>query len=321
MMISRASYVSRLLGEHEVRRTTQSGSRSQSTSRSQTTGQNYSRNAGTTSGSNSGGSEGYARNYGGFLTLLLKGRSRQFGWNWSRSHSTTAGVSRGSSTSTTDAYSDATTTGWNEGVHKRSLLNADEIGRFLSRIDDRGHPAYPGLALAILPGRDPLLARRVNYFEAPVFAGRFDPHPDHPPPPTLAELAAMAQRPATRGLPSPDPRPNRSSLGFWQAIASFLRTVFWLLRWTWSAAWKLTAIAAVVIVGIVLLREDPTGAGAANSGNAAASGVTTFFSEHNPKYGTRRHNGCCSAGGAANRGRKNLSPRRKSLGVARCGSK
>ena len=253
------SYVSRLLGEHEVRRTTQSGSRSQSTSRSQTSGENYSRNTGMTSGSSSGEFDGYSRNSGGFLTLVPKGRGRQSGSNWSRSDSTTEGISRGTSTSVGKSYSDSTTTGWGEGVHKRSLLNADEIGRFLSRIDNRDHAAYPGLVLAITPGRDPLLARRVNYFEAPVFAGRFDPHPDHPPPPTLAELAAMAQRPAAApALPSPTPSPSESSsTGVLQAIAAFFRGLLWVLRWTWSSAWKLAGLAVVIAVAVAIWQGSP----------------------------------------------------------------
>ena len=236
-------------------------------------------------------------------------------------------MSRGSSTSTTAAYSDATTTGWNEGVHKRSLLNADEIGRFLSRIDDRGHPAYPGLVLAIIPGRDPLLARRVNYFEAPVFAGRFDPHPDHPPPPTLAELAAMAaraRRPATPELPKPRPAAKPSSLRFWQAIASFLRTILRLLRWTWSSAWKLTAVAAVILVGIALLREDFLEPAETNPGNAAASIATTFFSGfsgNGPQRGNRGQQ--CRLPHRRHREpwKENFAPRRKSLGGACCKSK
>ena len=67
-------------------------------------------------------------------------------------------------------------------------------------------------------------------------------------------MAARARRPATPELAKPDRPPSRS--GFWQAIGSFFRTVFRLLRWTWSSAWKLTAVAAVILVGIVLLRED-----------------------------------------------------------------
>ncbi len=163
----------------------------------------------------------------------------------------TEGRSQGTSTSVGETYSDSTTTGWGEGIHKRSLLNADEIGRFLSRIDERDHAAYPGLVLAITPGRDPLLARRVNYFEAPVFAGRFDPHPDHPPPPTLAELAAMAQRPAAApALPSPTPSPSESSsTGILQAIAAFFRGLL--------STWKLVGLAVVVAVALVIWLGSP----------------------------------------------------------------
>ena len=49
-----------------------------------------------------------------------------------------------------------------------------------SRIDDRKHHAYPGLALAVISGARPVALRRVNYFEDFQFMGLFDPHPDHP---------------------------------------------------------------------------------------------------------------------------------------------
>jgi hypothetical protein len=48
--------------------------------------------------------------------------------------------------------------------------------------------------LALIPGEHPLLARRVNYFESPRFLGYFDPHPNHPPPPTLSELGNFLNR-------------------------------------------------------------------------------------------------------------------------------
>jgi hypothetical protein len=53
---------------------------------------------------------------------------------------------------------------------------------------------YPGLVLALVPGEYPLLARRVNYFESPRFAGCFDPHPNHPPPPTCATSVIRGDR-------------------------------------------------------------------------------------------------------------------------------
>jgi hypothetical protein len=84
-------------------------------------------------------------------------------------------------------------------VHKRPLLNPDEIGRLLARIDDQRRPGYPGLVLALVPGEYPLLARRVNYFDSPWFLGYFDPHPNHPPPPTLEALSRAATQ--TRSLP------------------------------------------------------------------------------------------------------------------------
>src|SRR5262249_34684733 len=87
--------------------------------------------------------------------------------------------------------SDSATEGWSEAVHKRPLLNPDEIGRMLARIDDRQRPGYPGLVLALIPGEHPLLARRVNYYQSRSFLGFFDPHPDHPPPLTLAEIEAL----------------------------------------------------------------------------------------------------------------------------------
>jgi hypothetical protein len=42
-----------------------------------------------------------------------------------------------------------------------------------------------------MPGQHPLVARRVSYFQSIHFEGLFDPHPNHPPPPTLRELARL----------------------------------------------------------------------------------------------------------------------------------
>jgi len=101
------------------------------------------------------------------------------------------------------------------------LLNPDEIGRMLARIDDRGRPGYPGIVLALIPGEHPLLARRVNYFESGRFAGYFDPHPNYPPPPTLAELAARPR--AAFQLPRPSFRwPSFP----WHRIGAFIRRIF-----------------------------------------------------------------------------------------------
>ncbi len=55
----------------------------------------------------------------------------------------------------------------------------DEIGKLFSRIDDRSHFAFPGLGLALMSGKAPVIFRRVNYFEDLLFIGLFGPHPDH----------------------------------------------------------------------------------------------------------------------------------------------
>ena len=246
------SYVSRLLGEYEVRRETRSSSHAESRSRSRTKGENFSKNIGTSTGSTDGGSSGYSRNYGSLFTLFLTGRGRQYGSSWSQSSTSTKGFARGTSTSVGDTYGDSTTTGWGEAVHKRSLLNADEIGRFLSRIDNPHHPAYPGLIVAIMPGRDPLLVRRINYFEAPLFAGRFDPHPNYPPPPTLAELAASAQQPKQIEFRS-------ITAEFLNAATALYDNMGRTIRKTVSFAINLVAFAVVtiVVIGVVGQILDP----------------------------------------------------------------
>lgn len=180
------SYVSRQLGELETIRQTRSGSQSESTSYSETKGYSSTHNDG-----------------GGTTRSPWLGipKSRQSSW----------GRATGSSSSTSQGRSGSTTEGWGEAVHKRPLLNPDEIGRMLARVDDRSRPGYPGLLLAFIPGELPLLARRVNYFESPRFLGYFDPHPHHPTPPTLAQLAERAARPEATVLtfqkpPAPLPR-------------------------------------------------------------------------------------------------------------------
>lgn len=195
------NYLSRQLGEIETLRQTRSGSQSQSTNRSTTDGKSFSTNTGTSSGVTAGGSTGRSHNYGKFFTLFLTGRGSQSGESWSSSTAQNWGRSDGTSFSTSQSTGDSTTGGWGEGVHKRPLLNPDEIGRLLAWTDDRRRPGYPGLVLALVPGEYPLLARRVNYFESPWFRGYFDPHPNpkHLPPPTLEALSRAATQ--TRSEP------------------------------------------------------------------------------------------------------------------------
>jgi type IV secretory pathway TraG/TraD family ATPase VirD4 len=129
-----------------------------------------------------------------------QGKSR--GWTEGESHGASHGTSRsttdgtsetsgtsisdteGTSTSetegTTRGTSQSRTSGASETIQKRALVTPDEIGQVFSRIDDRAHPSYPGLALAVISGARPVALRRVNYFEDFQFMGLFDPHPDHP---------------------------------------------------------------------------------------------------------------------------------------------
>ena len=151
----------------------------------------FSTNTTGTADSNSTGTS-YAKTYQGWWLFTFFSSSRQYGKNQSTSSSRTKSELTGTSSSRSDSRSFSATDGWSEFVHKRPLLNPDEIGRFLSRIDDSRHAAYPGLLLAIMPGQHPLVARRVSYFQSRHFEGLFDPHPDHPPPPTLAEVARLA---------------------------------------------------------------------------------------------------------------------------------
>ena len=157
------------LGELETTRQSRSGSQSQSVSDSSTTGKN------------SSSTDGYSTS----RRPLLHFRDVE---------ATVVGhLARLVVFTVKEPVRPLATEGWSDSVHKRPLLNPDEIGRFLARIDDPGRPGYPGVVLALIPGEYPLLARRVNYFNSQRFAGYFDPHPNHHPPLTLAELAVRSQ--------------------------------------------------------------------------------------------------------------------------------
>jgi type IV secretory pathway TraG/TraD family ATPase VirD4 len=208
-------YVSKLIGEteviREVRSETDSTGRSESQSRSSSTaiseneGTNSSTSSGTSGGTNWSRTKGKTKNYGRSWTPvnilfgagqikgnLQRNNSRSFsdsvstggskGWSEGRSE----GVSHGTSRSQTEGTSDTTGTsesrseGSSETIQKRALVTPDEIGQLFARIDDRGQPAYPGLALVVIAGAPPVALRRVNYYEDFQFMGLFDPNPDYP---------------------------------------------------------------------------------------------------------------------------------------------
>ena len=217
------SYLSRQLGEREIARRTQSGNRSQSTSSSSTTGtsdsttegrsQSETRGQSETSGSSSSYSEGRTGHMDFFLFTRFatnpKQWSQQSGSGFSQSssesfsHSDSVSSSRTASRSQSRSESETlgSTSGWSEAIHKRLLMTPDEIGRYLARVDDRASPTYPGMMVVLMPGRFPAVLRRVRYFDSPWFERCFDPHPDHPPPPTLAEWARRdAEREAAQRI-------------------------------------------------------------------------------------------------------------------------
>jgi type IV secretory pathway TraG/TraD family ATPase VirD4 len=174
---------------------------SQSTNTSRTTGVNQSSSSNKTFGENasSGSSFGpsgssfsssrgssHSASYGntaGFSSSTSRGftdgtsRSDTRG----KSYSETLGVSgaAGTSQTTTQGTSRTAGTGRSETVHRRPLIQPDEVGRFFARCDDKNNPLYPGLALVMVTGANPLMVRRTHYFEDLQFIDRFSPHPDH----------------------------------------------------------------------------------------------------------------------------------------------
>jgi hypothetical protein len=226
-----------------------------SRSRSETDGRNYGRSTSRSSGT----SDGKSTTYNGLLGFWPANRSFQGGSNrsrgttqsggwsrtksasWSQAHSTSQTRSQSesqtasTSSSLSQSQSTSTTDGWGEAIHKRLLLNPDEIGRLLARIDDDEHPAHPGVVLVLIPGEHPFPAHRINYFASAWFEGFFDPHPDHLPPPTLAErIDQLNLLKIERQTPISSP-PNRSRLSRRMlAAAAALMLVIAGVAWSYS---------------------------------------------------------------------------------------
>ncbi len=140
------------------------GPNPRTSSYSSTTGSSWGTSVSETSSHSRGGSEGTSE-------TTTEGVSRTVGDSTGETQGATRGVTRGSTS--------GRTSGTAETVHKRPLCTMDEIGKLFSRIDDRHHFAYPGLGLALISGKAPVIFRRVNYFEDLQFIGLFGPHPDH----------------------------------------------------------------------------------------------------------------------------------------------
>jgi type IV secretory pathway TraG/TraD family ATPase VirD4 len=119
----------------------------------------------------------------GFSTSTSHGSTNGRGSSDARgkSSSDTSGSSRatGTSQTTTEGRTLTTGAGRSETVHRRPLIQPDEVGRLFTRCDDKNDPLYPGLALVMVTGGNPLVVRRTNYFEDLEFIDCFSPHPDH----------------------------------------------------------------------------------------------------------------------------------------------
>ena len=113
------------------------------------------------------------------------------GWSRTNTAGTNSGWSKGGNSGEnqsrtkggSDGYTRSTGTsqseGLNESLHKRALINPDEIGLAFSRIDDPANDDYPGLALLLMTGAPAAVVQKTNYYEDPFFIGKFDRHPDH----------------------------------------------------------------------------------------------------------------------------------------------
>lgn len=169
-------WISDFVGETEIIRNTKTESSqegfSESTAEGSQTGWN----------SNTGSSKSKGINKGAAFSpewLFYNKTGRNTGTNQGTSTNTGTGKSGGASETRTEGTTRGTTLGSNETIHKRPLITPDEVGTLFSRIDDKHHPAYPGLALALISGQHPIAVQKCNYFEDIRFEGLFDKHPDH----------------------------------------------------------------------------------------------------------------------------------------------
>jgi type IV secretory pathway TraG/TraD family ATPase VirD4/uncharacterized membrane protein len=126
--------------------------------------------------------------------------------------STSSGLNSSTGSSSNFGKSWGSGTSFNSTIHKRALLNPDEVGQAFARIDDPSNPRYPGLALVIPAGKQPMIVRRTNYFEDRSFERCFSPHPDHtfvPLPPPTQEVQGALQSPLEPVIVEKAPEPDK----------------------------------------------------------------------------------------------------------------
>ncbi|MDP9128471.1 MAG: type IV secretory system conjugative DNA transfer family protein [Pseudomonadota bacterium] len=153
-----------------------SSSGSQGSSHSTTDGVS----TGTSSSTSRGRTDGTSRsNTRGTSASATVGSSNSHTSGTSQSETSGTSDTSGTSQTQTKGTSSSTGTGRSESVHRRPLIQPDEVGKFFARIDDKSHSFYPGLALVMVTGAAPLTVKRTHYFEDPQFIDCFSPHPDH----------------------------------------------------------------------------------------------------------------------------------------------
>lgn len=159
---------SRTSGSGSSRTSGSGSSRTDGTSSSRTNGSSYGHSEALTIGSSKGSSESQSQ---GQSHSASEGQSDSI--SQGRSHGNTESQNRSQGNSRSIHKSR------NQAIHQRPLLRPEEFGKLFARISDPDHPAFPGFALVLINGADPIVVRRCNYFDDVQFIDWFTPHPQH----------------------------------------------------------------------------------------------------------------------------------------------
>ena len=148
-------YVSKMVGECEIVRTTRTVSETSGTTRSEADGHTH------------GHTETHSRGLGAGLHAGISQ-----GHSIAKAGSVTSTSTRGVSGSTTVAFA--------ETLHKRPLITPDEVGRFF------GNQESPK-ALLLVSGQQPFMIDRYPYYNLSMMTAKYDWHPHYQRPPTLLQ--------------------------------------------------------------------------------------------------------------------------------------
>ena len=143
-----------------------------------------SRSRGSSHSTSSGVTDGTSKSFTSGLTTGsslsdTQGASESLTAGISSSDTVGTSTTTGTSQTRTEGMSRSAGTGRSESVHRRPLIQPDEVSRHFGRIEDKENRLYPGLALVMVAGGNPLIVRRTNYFDDPQFIDCFSEHPDH----------------------------------------------------------------------------------------------------------------------------------------------